>query len=170
MIPSWAATAAAVLAVGTLVQSPSPKMLENLMKKLDEIMRKEMLQHQLVVLQRLLVDVEEAGGIGEAGVGGERLRGAHGGSDVQQVVGHRHLDGGFNNRLVKELFHRFLCVKVLENGLLGLWLDLNQVVPQIHIDAPNMRSQNVLEVDRKFSPPLHHLPKSIRILLHSKQN
>ena len=129
-----------------------------------------MLQHQLVVLQRLLVDVEEAGGIGEAGVGGERLRGAHGGSHVQQVVGHRHLDGGFNNRLVKELFHRFLCVKVLENGLLGLWLDLNQVVPQIHIDAPNMRSQNVLEVDRKFSPPLHHLPKSIRILLHSKQH
>ena len=91
MIPSWAATAAAVLAVGTLVQSPSPKMLENLMKmKLDE-MRKEMLQHQLVVLQRLLVDVEEAGGIGEAGVGGERLRGAHGGSHVQQVVGHGHL-------------------------------------------------------------------------------
>ena len=148
MIPSWAATAAAVLAVGTLVQSPSPKMLENLVKKLDEIMRKEMLQHQLVVLQRLLVDVEEAGGIGEAGVGGERLRGAHGGSDVQQVVGHGHLDGGFNNRLVWELFHRFLCVKVLENGLLGLWLDLNQVVPQIHIDAPNMRFQNVLEVSK----------------------
>ena len=149
MIPSWAATAAAVLAVGTLVQSPSPKMLENLMKmKLDEIMRMEMLQHQLVVLQRLLVDVEEAGGIGEAGVGGERLRGAHGGSDVQQVVGHRHLDGGFNNRLVWELFHRLLCVKVLENGLLGLWLDLNQVVPQVHIDSPNMRSQNVLEVSK----------------------
>ena len=83
------------MAVGTLVQSPSPKMLENLMKKLDEIMRKEMLQHQLVVLQRLLVDVEEAGGIGEAGVGGERLWGAHGGSDVQQIVGHGHLDGVF---------------------------------------------------------------------------
>ena len=148
MIPSWAATAAAVLAVGTLVQSPSPKMLENLMKKLDEIMRKEMLQHQLVVLQRLLVDVEEAGGIGEAGVGGERLRGAHGGSHVQQVVGHCHLDGGFNNRLVWELFHRFLCVKVLENGLLGLWLDLNQVVPQVHIDAPNIRFQNVLQVSK----------------------
>ena len=30
MIPSWAATAAAVLAVGTLVQSPIPKMLGNL--------------------------------------------------------------------------------------------------------------------------------------------
>ena len=149
MIPSWAATAAAVLAVGTLVQSPSPKMLENLMKmKLDEIMRMEMLQHQLVVLQRLLVDVEEAGGIGEAGVGGERLRGAHGGSDVQQVVGHCHLDGGFNNRLVWELFHRLLCVKVLENGLLGLWLDLNQIVPQIHIDAPNMRFKNVFQVSK----------------------
>ena len=107
-----------------------------------------MLQHQLVVLQRLLVDVEEAGGIGEAGVGGERLRGAHGGSHVQQVVGHRHLDGGFNNGLVRELFHRLLCVKVLENGLLGLWLDLNQVVPQVHIDSPNMRSQNVLEVSK----------------------
>ena len=107
-----------------------------------------MLQHQLVVLQRLLVDVEEAGGIGEAGVGGERLRGAHGGSHVQQVVGHRHLDGGFNNRLVWELFHRLLCVKVLENGLLGLWLDLNQVVPQVHIDAPNIRFQNVLQVSK----------------------
>ena len=137
------------MAVGTLVQSPSPKMLENLMKmKLDEIMRMEMLQHQLVVLQRLLVDVEEAGGIGEVGVGGERLRGAHGGSDVQQVVGHRHLDGGFNNRLVWELFHRLLCVKVLENGLLGLWLDLNQVVPQVHIDAPNMRFKNVFQVSK----------------------
>ena len=122
--------------MGTLVQSPSPKMLENLMKKLDEIMTKEMLQHQLVVLQRLLVDVEEAGGIGEAGVGGERLRGAHGGSDVQQVVGHGHLDGGFNNRLVRELFHRLLCVKVLENCLLCFWLHLNQIVPQVHIDAP----------------------------------
>ena len=30
MIPSWAATAAAVLAVGTLVQSPRPKMFGNL--------------------------------------------------------------------------------------------------------------------------------------------
>ena len=114
----------------------------------EQVGRDEMLQHQLVVLQRLLVDVEEAGGIGEAGVGGERLRGAHRGSHVQQVVGHRHLDGGFNNRLVWELFHRLLCVKVLENGLLGLWLDLNQVVPQVHIDSPNMRSQNVLEVSK----------------------
>ena len=30
MMPSWAATAAAVLAVGTLVQSPRPKMFGNL--------------------------------------------------------------------------------------------------------------------------------------------
>ena len=87
MMPSWAATAAAVLAVGTLVQSPRPKMFGNL----ENVRSDCRYEDSLVMLQGLLVDVKEASSIRQAGVGVERVRGAHWRGHVQEVIGHCHL-------------------------------------------------------------------------------
>ena len=100
MIPSWAATAAAVLAVGTLVQSPRPKMFGNLWTESINVIwaadisiadLRSVIQHSLIVLQGLLVYVKEACSIRKAGVGVERVRGAHWRGHVEQVIGHCHL-------------------------------------------------------------------------------
>ena len=97
-----------------------------------------LIQHSLIMLQSFLVDVKEACSIRKAGVGVERVRGAHWRGDVEQVIGHCHLIVRWTYKIRFSGFDsdRLLCVQVLENGFFWFRLHLNQIVPQIHIDAP----------------------------------